>query len=241
MYRKKTKSITFGGPHSVRLVAPGLLGFASLVMLSLPGSAQPAPPACEQIKAACERAGFKFGSVGSGSGLWVDCIAPIVEGRPQPQNASLPLPQLNPNVGPDCKAADPDYAARHLTGAPNVGQGPPPAGGDEEFAWNGDRYGWYDDGWDGAGWYVVGFEFRRGLGFGGREGWNGWHHHGSHRHGDDHHGDHHDGDHHGDHHGGDHHGGDHHGTGHHGGGHHGGSHHGSSHHGGGHHGGGKHH
>jgi hypothetical protein len=128
-----------------------------------------------------------------------------------------------------------------------VGSGAPTAveGGDEYTA-DGDTYGWYDDGWNGPGWYIIGFEFRRGFGFGGHEGWHNWHHHGSHTHGG-HHGEHHE-DHHG---GGDHHGGDHHdhhgGFGHHaavahhfgGGGHHfsGGGHHGGGG-GGGHHGGG---
>jgi hypothetical protein len=29
--------------------------------------------------------------------------------------------------------------------------------GDEEFAWQGRDYGWYDDGWNGPGWYIVDF------------------------------------------------------------------------------------
>jgi len=60
--------------------------------------------------------------------------------------------------------------------APNVVEG------GDEYTFNGDTYGWYDDGWDGPGWYIIGFEFRRGFGFGGREGWHGWKHHGSHAH-----------------------------------------------------------
>ena len=38
----------------------------------------------------------------------------------------------------------------------------------DEFVADGQTYDWYDDGWNGPGWYVVGFEFRRGRGFGGR-------------------------------------------------------------------------
>ena len=53
----------------------------------------------------------------------------------------------------------------------------------EEFAYNGNSYGWFDDGWNGPGWYIIGLERIRGRGFGGREGWRGWHHHGSHPHG----------------------------------------------------------
>jgi hypothetical protein len=63
------------------------------------------------------------------------------------------------------------------TTAPAVAQG-----GDDSYVADGQTYGWYDDGWDGPGWYIVGYEFRRGFGFGGREGWHGWKHHGSHAH-----------------------------------------------------------
>src|SRR5208337_2409686 len=59
----------------------------------------------------------------------------------------------------------------------------PVAAGDEEFAWEGRTYGWYDEGWNGPGYYIIDFEFISGEGFGGREGWHGWHHHGSHHHG----------------------------------------------------------
>jgi hypothetical protein len=76
-----------------------------------------------------------------------------------------------------------------------VGAGAPAVAEDgDENTWEGETYGWYDDGWDGPGWYIVGFEFRRGFGFGGREGWHGWHHHGSHGHGG--HGEHHHEEHH---------------------------------------------
>jgi hypothetical protein len=100
-------------------------------------------------------------------------------------------------------------------------------GGTEEYSFEGETYGWYDDGWNGAGWYIIGYEFRRGFGFGGHEGWHSWHHHGSHAHGGHH------GEHHGEHHGAEVH---HHATTHSGGGHHGGG--GRHFGGGGHHGGG---
>ncbi len=161
-----------------------LAGFF-LTALAVPLRAQPTgDEACNAIKAACERAGFVFGRSQSGSGLWIDCISPIVEGKPQPSDATLPLPQIDPQLGPACKAADPDFAARHII--PASGPSPAPATGqaaDDEFNWSGDTYGWYDDGWNGPGWYIVGAEFRRGVGFGGREGWHGWRHGGSHGHG----------------------------------------------------------
>ncbi len=53
----------------------------------------------------------------------------------------------------------------------------PPAGEPEAYVWNGATYDWYDEGWNGPGFYVVGFAFRAGQGWGGGEGWRGWRHH----------------------------------------------------------------
>lgn len=36
------------------------------------------------------------------------------------------------------------------------------------------RFCWYNGGWRGAGWYWCGFSRRRGMGWGGPLGWNGW-------------------------------------------------------------------
>jgi hypothetical protein len=41
------------------------------------------------------------------------------------------------------------------------------------FLFGGHRYCWYWDGWNGPGWYWCGYASRRGLGYGGREGWHG--------------------------------------------------------------------
>jgi len=228
-----------------------------LVASLLPLRAQPAPGGpCNQIKTICEEAGFVAGAFPSGNGLDIDCIRPIIQRRPQRPEASRPLPPVDPQLVAACHAANPSFGEGPLApqppGAgpapqpPGTGPGAGPGPAAEEYQLNGDTYGWFEDGWNGAGWYVVGFEFRSGLGFGGREGWHGWTHHGSHGHRDgghhDHDGHRHDGDHHGDHHGSQHAGG-HHGGSHKGG--HSGSHHGSSHHGTGHkggsHGGGKKH
>ena len=42
------------------------------------------------------------------------------------------------------------------------------------YFWNGRRYCWYDDGWQGPGWYWCGYAWRRGFGWGGVYGWRGW-------------------------------------------------------------------
>jgi hypothetical protein len=43
-----------------------------------------------------------------------------------------------------------------------------------QFFFNGQNYCWYDDGWQGPGWYWCGYAWNNGQGWGGREGWNGW-------------------------------------------------------------------
>lgn len=41
------------------------------------------------------------------------------------------------------------------------------------FLFGGRQYCWYDAGWQGPGWYWCGYQSRRGLGWGGGDGWNG--------------------------------------------------------------------
>jgi hypothetical protein len=42
------------------------------------------------------------------------------------------------------------------------------------YFWNGRRYCFYPDGWQGPGWYWCGYAWRRGFGYGGAVGWRGW-------------------------------------------------------------------
>lgn len=44
------------------------------------------------------------------------------------------------------------------------------------YHYAGHRYCWYDDAWRGPGWYLCGYAFRRGYGWGGVGGWRGWGH-----------------------------------------------------------------
>jgi hypothetical protein len=49
------------------------------------------------------------------------------------------------------------------------------------YYYRGRRYCWYEDGWQGPGYYWCGYAWRRGFGYGGGIGWGrafGWHHHG---------------------------------------------------------------
>jgi hypothetical protein len=43
-----------------------------------------------------------------------------------------------------------------------------------QWAWRGRQYCWYPNGWRGPGYYWCGYASRRGFGWGGPAGWNGW-------------------------------------------------------------------
>ncbi len=43
-----------------------------------------------------------------------------------------------------------------------------------QFFWGGQNYCWYYNGWRGPGYYWCGYAWRRGYGWGGPVGWNGW-------------------------------------------------------------------
>ncbi len=42
------------------------------------------------------------------------------------------------------------------------------------YSYGGNNYCWYDEGWQGPGWYSCGDEWLNGFGWGGPYGWNGW-------------------------------------------------------------------
>jgi hypothetical protein len=46
----------------------------------------------------------------------------------------------------------------------------------EDFVFKGHKHCWYDAAWNGAGWYWCGFAEKKGQGWGGPEGFQGWHH-----------------------------------------------------------------
>jgi len=43
-----------------------------------------------------------------------------------------------------------------------------------QYVYGGRPHCWYPSGWKGPGWYVCGNRWRRGYGWGGPVGWNGW-------------------------------------------------------------------
>ena len=60
---------------------------------------------CEQIRKACENAGFVLGG-GARDGLLLDCFNPIVQGTPRPKAATRPLPVISPQLVNACRAAN---------------------------------------------------------------------------------------------------------------------------------------
>jgi hypothetical protein len=78
------------------------------------GSVQAAPrqPACIEIMASCEQAGFVRGDAKAGNGLFIDCVIPIVRATPQRPRASKPLPQIDPKLVADCKIQNPSFGQR---------------------------------------------------------------------------------------------------------------------------------
>jgi hypothetical protein len=77
---------------------------------------QPSTPAaqasqypCAEITNACKAAGFVKGSAENGNGIGNDCIVPIIDGTPQPENATIPLPKIDPDIVARCKAANTNY------------------------------------------------------------------------------------------------------------------------------------
>jgi hypothetical protein len=101
--------------------ALGILVVASITC----GSVQAAPrqPACIEIMASCEQAGFVRGDAKAGNGLFLDCVIPIVRGTPQRPRASKPLPQIDPKVVADCKIQNPNFGQR-VARPPQPGESP---------------------------------------------------------------------------------------------------------------------
>src|SRR5580700_7112963 len=68
---------------------------------------------CQQIRAACQSAGFLQGAAKLGIGLQVDCIMPIMRGTDQRPRARLPLPQVNPQLVADCATSHPRFGRQN--------------------------------------------------------------------------------------------------------------------------------
>jgi hypothetical protein len=80
--------------------------------------AAPRQRPCAEIRAACEQAGFVQGGSQIGDGLFVDCIVPILNGRPQSRRATKSLPEIDLQLVADCKAQNPNFGQRRASPAP---------------------------------------------------------------------------------------------------------------------------
>jgi N-acetylglucosamine-6-sulfatase len=110
------------------LMPAGALSILLLVGLAAPLAAPAARDQnpCDQIKAACQRAGFSPGNAKEGAGLQLDCIQPIMQGSAPPPRARKPLPQVNLQMVAACKDADANFGQGRVRPEP-VAQPVPPA------------------------------------------------------------------------------------------------------------------
>ena len=98
---------------------PPVIAAARLSPASPPPASTPSLPAaaatastdapCEQIKKVCLDAGFVYGNIKKGNGLYADCMIPIVQGTRQPPAALKPLPAFDPQVAAACKSKNPKF------------------------------------------------------------------------------------------------------------------------------------
>ena len=88
--------------------------------------AQTAQGPCQQIRAACQGAGFAPGKAREGYALLLDCAHPIIQGTAQRPKATKPLPQVDPQVVAACKATNPDFGQPKAKQAPEKSVQAPP-------------------------------------------------------------------------------------------------------------------
>jgi lipoprotein-anchoring transpeptidase ErfK/SrfK len=85
-----------------------------LIVLAAPAAAAAqGQGSCQQIRAACQSAGFAQGAAKLGIGLQVDCIIPIMSGTGQRPRARLPLPQVNPKLVAECATSHPRFGRQN--------------------------------------------------------------------------------------------------------------------------------
>jgi N-acetylglucosamine-6-sulfatase len=105
------------------VVSTIVLGFGLASVTGMAASRE----ACEQIRAACESAGFVQGRAKDGNGLQVDCIEPIMQGAARPSRASRSLPKVDPQVVAACKAENPKFGQRGASPTAADASVPPPS------------------------------------------------------------------------------------------------------------------
>src|SRR5262249_22710631 len=118
------------GSGDVAMYRTSKLVWLSVIFLTagavLTAQAAPRQRPCVDIRDACEQAGFVRGGAKEGAGLGVDCIAPIMQAKPQRAKATKPLPQIAPQLVDACKARNPNFGQRNALRGP--GSAPAPSG-----------------------------------------------------------------------------------------------------------------
>jgi hypothetical protein len=64
---------------------------------------------CNQIIQICDNSGFDQNEAAGGTGLWRDCINPIMQGKTKAPGAKIPLPVVDPKLVDACKARNPQF------------------------------------------------------------------------------------------------------------------------------------
>jgi DnaJ domain len=97
--------------------------FCMFIVWAAPvAAAAAAQGSCQQIRAACQSAGFAQGAAKSGIGLYVDCINPIMSGTGQRPRARLPLPQVNPQLIAECATSHPRFGRQNAAPTEPISQ-----------------------------------------------------------------------------------------------------------------------
>ena len=115
-------------------------------------------------------------SKSGGALLRLVIVAAALSGAASATDYYGPGPRPAPSVAPDYyppPPPPPPPAYPPPAYPPPVVVAPPP-GPAYPYFWGGQRYCWYDDAWNGPGWYYCGYAWRQGLGWGGPYGWNRW-------------------------------------------------------------------
>jgi lipoprotein-anchoring transpeptidase ErfK/SrfK len=92
-----------------------------LIVLAGPAAAA-AQGSCQQIRAACQSAGFAQGAAKLGIGLQLDCIIPIMSGMGQRPRARLPVPQVNPQLVAECATIHPRFGRQNAAPTEPISQ-----------------------------------------------------------------------------------------------------------------------
>jgi hypothetical protein len=102
-----------------------LAALAALILGTTAAAAQQGlPKPCAALRQVCMQAGFVPQGARAGEGLVVDCIRPIMQGIPQPQRATKPLPAVDPQLVEACRAQNPSFGMANAANQQRMQQQP---------------------------------------------------------------------------------------------------------------------